>query len=270
MSESLFPVILNSSNQVNASTYEYKFPASKVFKNAKIALNSISLYYSWRNIKASYNNNVFQYTMPGYPTTTVTIPDGNYSIENLNQFLQNTMITNNHYLRDQNGNNVYYIELLTNPSLYNIQLNLFQVPNSLPTGWTNPGSFVLPGNAARATFTVLNNNFRDIIGFAAGTYTDASTLSTNTPQASPISSVLIGCSMVNNEYTNPSNLIFSFVSGSTPYGSMLHVSANDLIYADIRDGVYNSMVIKFYDQSFRELDIIDNSLIIYLVIKITK
>ena len=265
MKDSLFPVILNSSNQVNNSTYEYKFPSSRTFTNAKIAMNSISLFYSWRNIKASYNNNSFAYTMPGYPITNVTIPDGNYSIAELNQFLQNTMIANGHYLRDGTGNNVYNIEIIT----YSVQVNLFNVPTTLPTGWTNPANLTLPTVATRPTFTVLNNKFGDILGLNPNTYSNANNVSTKTPEASPVSSVLVGCSMVDNQYTNPSNIIFSFVSGSTPYGSIVYAQANDLIYADIRDGVYNSLIIKFYDQSFNSLDIIDNSLIIYLVIKIS-
>ena len=158
---------------------------------------------------------------------------------------------------------------MTNPVLYSVQLNLFQIDPTLPTGWSNPANMTLPTTATRPTFTVLGNKFSDIIGFKPETYTGASYISSFTPQASPVSSVLLGCSLIDNKYTNPSNIIYSFVSGTVPYGSMIHSQSNDLIFANIRDGVYNSMVIKFYDNNFNALDIIDNSLIIYLVIKIS-
>jgi hypothetical protein len=266
---SLFPVILNASNYVDNSTYEFKFPSSRTFKNAKLAMNSISLYYSWRNIKEEYNNNKFSYQISGYPVTNVVIPDGNYEVQDLNQFLQNEFIKNGHYIRDTEGNNVYWIEILTNPNIYAVQLNIFETPSSLPTGFSNPANFVFPAVAARPTIT-FNADFGKILGLSAGTYSAASTLSTITPEVSPVSSVLVGCNLVNNEFTNPPDIIYSFTSGSTKYGSMIHVENSNLIFSDIRDGTYNSLVIRFYDNNFKKLDILDRSLIIYIIIKIDK
>jgi hypothetical protein len=147
-----------------------------------------------------------------------------------------------------------------------VQLNLFEVPLALPTDWSNPGSFEFPTILTTPEFYVYDN-FSKVIGMNAGSYFD-SRLSDFTPEVSPVSSVLVGCSLVNNHFTNPSTIIYSFVSGSTKYGSILSVNAQDLVYSNIRDGTYHEFDVVFMDQNYKPLEIIDTSLIIYLVVKI--
>ena len=67
--ETLYPIILNSSNLVQGSngnsTYRYQFPAGSVkFKNSKVAVASLSMYYSWYNITSGNGNNSFQIIWP--------------------------------------------------------------------------------------------------------------------------------------------------------------------------------------------------------------
>ena len=50
--ETLYPIILDSSNLVQVSngnsTCRYQFPAGSVkFKNSKVAVASVSMYYFW-------------------------------------------------------------------------------------------------------------------------------------------------------------------------------------------------------------------------------
>ena len=52
-----------------------------------IALSNLSIYYTWKNIKSSYNNNKFKISAPTW-NDTLELPDGSYSISNiLNIFL---------------------------------------------------------------------------------------------------------------------------------------------------------------------------------------
>ena len=275
---SIFPIILNSTNAVSgdASSYVYKFPRGSInLKNASIAISQINMFYSWNNIdKPAYNNSEFQIifpdgTVPTFTEYSITIPNGNYDIVALNQFLQGWFIQHNKYLIDSSGNYVYYMELLANQSTYTIQLITYPIPTSLPSGWSVPsGGFSFPVQANQKPTLVVasNNNFGKLIGFSPGGYFDH--ISDITPQMSPVSSVLVTCSMINNKFTNPNNVLFSFVSGSTEFGHMLSIQNQDLTYANIDNGVYTEVTIKFIDNEFRRLNIKDTNLIIYLIVKI--
>jgi hypothetical protein len=116
MNESIFPVIINSQNFIGGNKFKFKFPnGSKIFKNAKIALSNINMYYSWQNIKQSYNNNSFRIVHPfgnaeGFKELNITLPDGNYELVDINRFIQNQLILNNCYLVNDRNENVFYIE----------------------------------------------------------------------------------------------------------------------------------------------------------------
>ena len=44
-----------------------------------IALSHLSIYYTWKNIKSSYNNNKLKISAPTW-NEEFTLPDGSYSI----------------------------------------------------------------------------------------------------------------------------------------------------------------------------------------------
>ena len=44
-----------------------------------IALSNLSIYYTWKNIKSSYNNNEFKIWVPTW-NDTFELPDGSYSV----------------------------------------------------------------------------------------------------------------------------------------------------------------------------------------------
>jgi hypothetical protein len=276
----VFPIVLNSNNADanDTSSYTYKFPRGSVnFKNASIGLSQVNLFYSWRNIdKANFNNSEFDIifpdgTAPGFTQYNITIPDGNYTIEDLNFYIQKWSIDNNKYLINNTTNrNVYYLELLANPTTYKIQLITYNIPTSLPSGFSQPTnatfSFPTQANQQPSLAVLSNNNFGKLIGFPHGIYFSA--VSSETPQMSPISSVLVRCSLLNNKFSNPNDVIFSFVSGTTEYGHMLSVQNQDIVYSNIPDGLYTHLTIKFVDNQFKRLNIIDTNLIIYLIVKI--
>ena len=111
-------IILNSNNVVsgkNNSTLTYNFPSSVLFDNHKIAVHSISIYYSWCNISSALGNNTFSYKWVNGGTETIKtiiIPNGLYEITDINNFLQFNFIQNGHYLINTLGQNVYYAEFL--------------------------------------------------------------------------------------------------------------------------------------------------------------
>ncbi len=273
------PVILNMSNVVSNgglnNVYRYTFPGSTGFRNSKIAVSNIQIFYSWQNITSNYANNTLSMIFPTAATTatvSVTIPNGTYSVADLNSYLQSVMVANNYYLINGAGDYIYYLELVENASRYAIQLNTYPVPTALPAGWTNPG-WTLPAVGYTPQLVVPNTSIQTLLGFVAGTYPSPqqtaaySVLSTSVPQLSPVSSVIVGCNLVNNKLSNPRSVIYSFSPGGTTYGNLIQSSAYQYSWVDIQDGTYSSIDITFYDQNFNNLQILDTNLVIFLLIQ---
>ena len=81
----------------------------------------------------------------------IIIPDGYYTAEALNYFLQNKCIENNLYLTDSTGSgiNTYFLEVLQNSTYYGFQINIYPLPQRMPQTLTYPSG---------ATWTLLNNS----------------------------------------------------------------------------------------------------------------
>lgn len=273
-------LVINNTQVVDGtdnSQYKYTFPQGGVrFEDCEIAVASINIYYSWFSITSELGNNTFDYVWydnGGATTYTVTIPDGFYSISDLNAYLQSEMVSNKTYLLDDVDDYVYYLEFDTNSSLYAVQFNSYAIPTALPAGWSNPGGITFPAAATTPQIVIPSTDFRDIIGFSAGTYpsvvqaTDYSYTSHYTPQVSPVQSVIMRCSLVKNPYSNPQDVIYSFAPTGTTFGSIISSSPNELIWCEIQDQYFPDFTITFTDQNFDRLKIQDSNLVVLLVIR---
>lgn len=289
-------LILNSSNIVpgtNNSILSYEFIGGGITlkKGQKLALASLQMYYSTFNITALNKNNTFSYVWVDGSVNVVLVPDGFYDIPALNNYLHFTMVQNSHYLVSSTGDFVYLMTLGINPSRYAVQLNCFGISVALAAtnAWVLPAgaTWVLPTNFIVPELTVppsLNNNFGLVIGFAPGTYpnsviagvppaqtqtpaftSDQEFLSTIVPQVTPLSSFIITCSLINNDYAVPNNLIYSFSPQGT-IGDQFTVAPNQYVFIDVYAGIYNRFNVQFIDQNFRPVSILDPNMIIQLVI----
>ena len=52
-----------------------------------ITLSNLSIYYTWRNIKSSYNNNKFKISAPTW-NDKFELPDGSYSVSNIQDYFE--------------------------------------------------------------------------------------------------------------------------------------------------------------------------------------
>lgn len=262
----------------NNSVFTYNFPNSASFvQGDKIALQNLALYYSWTNISSTYGNNTFSYIWTGSSTTTtaVVIPNGFYSIAQLNSYLQSRFFANGQYLIDASGNYVYYLEIVANSSLNSFQINSYPVPQTLPTGFTQPANWA--GYSASASnspqLIIPATNIQTLLGFATGTYPPAaqntaySATSTTTPQISPVTSVYMFCSLVRNNLSRPNLILYNF-SPNVGYGSQIQITPPYLVYIPIQAGNYPSITVSFYDQNFNSLVVGDPNMTILLAIKL--
>ena len=62
-----------------------------------IALSNVSMYYTWNNIKSSYNNNKFKISSPTW-NEEFTLPDESYSISDIQDYFQ--------YILKKHGENI--------------------------------------------------------------------------------------------------------------------------------------------------------------------
>lgn len=295
-------LILNSDNIVegtNNSVLEYEFSGGNINlkKGQKLALASLQMYYSTFNITALNGNNSFSYIWVDGLTYLVAIPDGFYEIPTLNNYLHFTMVQNGHYLITSTGDFVYLLTLTINPTLYATEVNSFGISAALATtnAWVLPAAptWVLPTNFILPELVVgkiglnaaLNSaNFGLVIGFETGYYpnaviagvppaqtqtpsyvSDQQFLSTFTPQVSPLSSFILTCSLINNNYAVPNNLIYSFAPQGT-IGQQFTVAPNQLVFIDVLPAQYSRFQITFIDQALRPVAIEDPNMIIQLVI----
>lgn len=287
-------LILNSSNVVagsNNTRFIYTFPNGGYnFKDDFIAVQEVALFFSCFNITSSYGNNSFSYIWIDGSTQVVNIPDGYYSIKQLNEYLQFVMIQNKHYLVSSSGDFVYLLEMVVNESRYAVQLNEFLISTTIASAnsWTLPAgaTWVLPTNSILPYFVIPSTNFKDVIGYSAGQYPSGSIsgsppaqvqspsyaisqsqLSSTAPQVTPYSSFLMYCSLVNNKAVIPSQLIFSFTPSNAVFGGLSSYQVSELAWNKIEDGQYNQFSIEFRDQLGRTISFQDPNTLITLVTK---
>lgn len=314
-------LILNSSNilpNTNNSIMKYTFPAGNLtFRHGqKLALASLSMYYSTFNITALNNNNKINYIWVDNTEIAITIPDGFYTIDLLNDYIHQQMIYNGHYLvNNSSGQYVYFITLGSNLSSYTFQLNCFPMNSTTyPTiivppattsaysvGTKQAGSIAPVWEVPTANIVpmlrVLNNKMVDTIGFSAGYYPTGSptlaplpaTIDTTTlpppaqtqtptysvvqsylsdlvPQITPLSSFVMTCSLLNNNYAVPNTLLYAF----SPVGEFAQQftiqPTGQFSFIDIQPGQYGGFTIQFLDQNLFPIAIQDPNMVVLLVI----
>jgi len=185
------------------------------------------------------------------------------------------MIDNGMYLIDATGDFVYYMEFEENTSLYGVQLNCYPLPLALPATYSEPANWAgYWGFSLTPQLIVPNTGFADVIGFNAGTYpnpaqaTIYSKVSDYTPQVTPVQSVIVTCSLLNNKYSIPNTILYSFAPNGISFGDLYESRPPEIVYTPIQDGTYSDFDIQLLDQNFNALSLNDNNLVITVVFNI--
>jgi hypothetical protein len=236
------------------------------------------MYYSWFNITASLANNTFTYywrsNAGADQTTTITIPDGLYNIDQLNTYLQSTLILANRYVTNTaTGAYKFYLEFLINPTRYAVQINLGQVPTATPAGFTDPtagfNTTGFPDALFSPSLTILKP-LGDLLGFEAGTIgsvfstaTATENLSTKSPNLQPNATVLISCSGVDNPVAQPSSIIYS-ITPSVGVGEAIIDKPPAFLWCKLISGFYNQFQVTLLGTDLNPLKINDPQMTIIL------
>ena len=76
----------------------------------QLALDRLSMTYSWYNIRSDYGNNKIKYTHDGTNWQTITFVDGMYSYRDLNDYIHQYMDQKSHHSTDSSGKKTYSIK----------------------------------------------------------------------------------------------------------------------------------------------------------------
>ena len=287
-----FTLVLNSSNVSNTNTnttFKYNFVQGGFrVQDMEMCVSSITIPYSFYNVSSYYANRTFSLIFPTAATTTtisVTLPEGFYTVTDINSYIQQICINYGAYLIDSTGNYVYYQQLVYNTTYYSVQLLLFSVPTTLPTGYSyaTAGSLgsvyttsaKLPTTAYTPQFVLASTgSIATIIGFKTGTtYPSAQTttqqtlLSTLTPVGSTVNSLILQCSLIDNPVTMPSDILDSMPIKDTSFGSNITYDPSFEKYVSLSNGSFNNFTFSFRDQNLNEIYARDPNVSITLIIR---
>jgi hypothetical protein len=306
-------VVLNNTNVIGSLNSQFKFNfingSFKINEGSMMCVSQVSIPYSWYNINPIFYNNATisyrWYRGAGlYDTYTCVFPAGFYTTTDLNNYLNQFMLSNNQYFYNSLANqNIYYISIQTNVNYYSNQLILNTIPTSLPSGYSLP-SIVINGytytgfncnpttagptggttsyypSSSSYNFTPMviissytgNASIGSILGFTAGSYpsttslTNVSILSNVTPNSSPVNSLVIRTNITSNNSSFPSD-IQDTMPINVSFGSLLNYSPFYEKWNHLKAGLYDSFVVSICDQNYNTIYANDPNVLISFIIK---
>ena len=82
---------MNSKNSKTSESYKFKYDLIDKLDlrnpNKNMALANLSIYYTWKNVKSTYNNNKFKISAPTW-NETFDLPDGLYNISEIQGYIE--------------------------------------------------------------------------------------------------------------------------------------------------------------------------------------
>ena len=189
--------------------------------NENMALGNLSIYYTWKNVKSTYNNNKFKISAPTW-NETFDLPDGSYNISEIQDYIE--YIIKKHETIGKNANTINNRIVFKIKSGYKLEL------------------------LSKETMKLLGST-KDII--------DVNKNSENVPRLENVEVVLAHCNLVNNSYQQASRVLFTFVP-TKQYGQLISISPHSLVFLKTMNTDFSEIEIWFTHQNNNALEIEDN------------
>ena len=164
-----------------------------------IALSNLSIYYTWKNIKSSYNNNKFKISTPAR-NDEFELPDGSYSVSDIQDYFE--------YILKKHA------EDIGKPS---VQIYVNEIEDRVTFKIKNEYSLEL---LTLETMKLLGSTKNEITKGKNGE---------NVPHLEITEVVLVHCDIVNNDYQQDPRVSYTFVPNK-PFGSLLKISPANYIF----------------------------------------
>ena len=221
-------IFMNSENSKSSNPHvlKLKFTSKLDLRLGEkvIALSNLSIYYTWRNIKSSYNNNKFKISTPTW-NDEFKLPDGSYSVSDIQYYFK--------CILKKCGEN-------TNKSSVQIYMN--KIENRITCKIKDGYSLEL---LTPETMKLLGSTKNKITKDKNGE---------NVPHLEITEVVLVHCNIVNNDYQQDSKVLYAFVL-SKPFGSLLEISPTNHIFLKTFNSEYNEIEVWFTDQNSQPSEI---------------
>ena len=190
-------------------------PPVPIAGNWEIALESLSLWYSWYNISSDYGNQTFRYNN-GTAWKDITITPGLYTIDNINTFVQAQMLANGDNGTGPGGN-IFYITLTPDFNTFKLLITI--------------------SNSYQVDLTV--GNLYQLFGFDQIIVTTTQEGTNNVNITNGVNRILFHADCVVGSYKGPSasDVIYSFNADSAP-SSLLQIKPNRPVYLPMNKSGY--------------------------------
>ena len=200
-----------------------------------VALSNLSIYYTWKNVKSSYNNNKFKISAPTW-SEEFQLPDGSYSISDIQDYFE--YILKKHSESVDNPSIRMYINRIENRTT-------FKIKNGYYLELLTPEAMKLLGSTESKITKDKNGE--------------------NVPHLEVAELVLVHCNLVNNDYQQDSRILFTFVPNKT-FGSLLEISPTNHVFLKTFNSEFQEVKIWFTDQTSKPLEL-EDKINITLIIK---
>ena len=201
----------------------------------KLALSNLSIYYTWENVKSSYNNNKFKISAPTW-SEKFKLPDRSYSVSDIQDYFE--------YILKKRG------ESVDNPS---IRMYINRIENRITFKIKN-GYY----------FELLTPETMKLLGSTESKITKDKN-SENVPHLEIVELVLVHCNLVNNDYQQHSRILYTFVPNKT-FGSLLEISPTNQVFLKTFNSEFQEVKVWSTDQTSKPLEL-DDKINITLIIK---
>ena len=187
-----------------------------------VALSNLSIYYTWKNIKSSCNNNKFKISARTC-SNEFKLPDGSHSISDIQAYFE--------YILKKHSENV------DNPSV-RIYVNktenriLFKIKNGYYLELSSPETMNLLGSTESKITKDQNGE--------------------NASHLEVFELVLVHCSLANNDYRQDLRMLYRFVPNK-PFGSLLKISPTNHIFLKTFSLEFHKIKVWFTNQNSRTL-----------------
>jgi hypothetical protein len=139
------------------------------------------------------------------------------------------------------------------------------------TGITT-GTYIVSGSvnswvvSVSQTVGAITGTFYSMSATQSPSYTVVQSFSSSSvPQITPLSSYILTCNLIQNNYAVPNSLLYCFAPDAT-FGSQFTVSPNQYSFIDVQEGQYSSFEVSFLSQNLVPVSLQDPNLVILLVI----
>ena len=225
---------MNTKNSKTNESHRFKYDLIDKLDlknlNKNMALGSLSIYYTWKIVKSTYNNNKFKISAPTW-NETFELPDGSYNIPKLQDYIE--YIIKKDETIGENAPILIYANTINNRIVFKIK-----------TGYK---------------LELLSKETLKLLGSTKDTI-DVDKNSENVPRLENVEVALVHCNLVNKHrdyYQQASRVLFTFVPNKQ-YGQLISISPNPLIFLKTMNTEFSEIEIWFTDQNNNSLEIEDN------------